>query len=233
MKLSTLLSILATLAICLTIPSSTNAIECPFQLLWTDGEVWAYRAVKCQSPTKCNVPSGVVLMYNHVVADTGCGGVACTCNLSDDDNDPIGKAAVAAGNLPPIHKIAPDKPVQNGSCSFIDAFNVPIKGTQTYYKCIEFRFKPDPAGPDKNLRVALELTAKPTTFLVNDDATYDNATTPKKLNRKVGGSDIEYEIIRSGRLLMPATAPATNQPNTENSGPEPATDPETESGNGQ
>ena len=217
MKLSTQVYAPLLFAVCLAIPLQLNAIECPYQLLWSNGVVWAYRTVECESPKKCNVPTNVVLMYNHSVGTTGCGGATCDCNLADEDNDFLGQTAVDGGNLPPIHVIAPNKTATNNSCNHLDQFNVPVTGTQTYFQCIEFRFKPDPAGPLKNVRVALQLNAQPTTHLMNENVTYDDANTPKKLIRVVGGDNIEYEIVRSGRITVPEN-PAGGQSNGETGG---------------
>ena len=195
----------ALIVLCLLLAWPMNlsaADECPYTLLWSTGTLWAYTTVECKSPRECNVITNVVLVYDHPVNKLGCEQslTECKCRLPDNENDYLYKVIIEAANTPDMYEMEPDKPVVNHGCLFIDAFNVPIKDTETYFRCIEFRFQPDPAKPPINMRLAIKLKSKPKTFLVNEDTRYDNEAEPKSLIRKVNGQDLGYQILRGGKL---------------------------------
>lgn len=190
---------------CILAPLTASAVECPYKLLWTNGVLWCYSTVTCVSPIACNSPTNVVLIYNHVLPDSGCNlsPTNCECKIPDNQNDYLFRVIVESQGESNVYEMNPDLPIQINDCSFMDSFNVPIPESDIYYQCMEFRFSPGPTMPPRNIRIAIKLKSKPSTHLVNESITL----TPTHLVRKVNGQEIKYQLLIKG-MLMPEEQPA-------------------------
>jgi hypothetical protein len=192
-----------TLLVCCFAPLTASALECPHKLLWTNGVLWCYSTVTCDSPIQCGNPTNVALIYNHAVTDLGCKAIPpnCECNLPDGSNDYLFRVVVETRGQLSVYEMDPDLPVNAPNCSFMDVFSVPIPNTADFYQCMEFRFTPGPGQPPQNIRIAIKLKSKPSSYLVNETITL----TATHLIRNVNGQDIKYQLLNNGRLMPEET----------------------------
>lgn len=199
--------------------SSVAQAQCPDTLLWTNGKVWAYRAVECGKDDlgNCAKATDKVIYFDRELSTTGCEKKedSCACRLEKAEY------LFQSGNAPAGgFETDANQAVQNRGCTNIDS--IVVKIGDAHYQCIEYRFVADPysygeSGPvARNMRVSFKVNAKADEF-VNDlieseDAKMDGS----KVVRKAGDSMVEYPLLKSGIQELPAIrvapAPETTDP---------------------
>ena len=165
--------------------------QCPAQLLWTNGSLSAYRAVKCEGEN-CTEATDTVLYYTEELKEYGClrDGENCKCRAEGTN--------LVSGAM----EMEADQPVQNRGCHTIDAFVVKI-GEQ-HIQCVEFRYVPNPGNVDdfgqsvaRNMRVSYKLKGEPkngtSNLLVDDSAKVDG----NAVLRTIGDMTVSYPMLSS------------------------------------
>ena len=191
--------------------TATTEGQCPDSLLWTNGKIWAYRAIECGKDDlgNCGKATEKVLYYDNQVDTTGCEMKEDACNCRLEKNEPLfSNGAAPEGG----YESDSDMPIQNRGCQSIDAFVVKIG--EAHYQCVEFRFVPDTRSMGeygqvaRNMRVSFRLKVMPeqsiSNLLQEDSAKLDGGG----IVRKVGEQMVMYPLLKSGvQTLNPLPAP--------------------------
>jgi len=198
--------------------SSTAHGQCPDTLLWTNGKVWAYRAVECVKDDlgNCRKASDKVMYFDRQLSTTGCESKedACVCRVEKADY------MYKDGNAPATgFETDANQNVENRGCTNIDSFVVKVG--DAHYQCIEYRFVADPYNYSefgqvpRNMRVSFKVNVKDEE-VVNDLIESEAKLEGTNVVRKAGDAMVEYPMLKSGLQQLPeipmAPEPETTDP---------------------
>lgn len=200
--------------------SSTAHCQCPDTLLWSNGKVWAYRAVECANDDlgNCRKATDKVMYFDRQLSATGCESKDGNCNCRVEKADYLFKD----GNAPQTgFETDANLGIQNRGCTNVDS--VVVKVGDAHYQCVEYRFVADPYnsgefGPvARNMRVSFKVNPKEDEFVSDLIESDDAKLAGANVVRKAGDVMVEYPLLRSGLQQLPEIPLAPE--------PEPAADP--------
>ena len=186
--------------------SSTAHSQCPDTLLWSNGKIWAYRAVECAKDDlgNCRKATDKVMYFDRQLSATGCESKDGNCNCRMEKVDYLFKN----GNAPQGgFETDANLNVENRGCTNIDS--VVVKVGDAHYQCVEYRFVADPYnsgefGPvARNMRVSFKVNPKEDEFVNDLIESEDAKFAGDKVVRKAGDAMVEYPMLKSGLQQLP------------------------------